>query len=893
MEKINLCTFNPANTECIPVSNCNRDIKNHLKLFSVSDSTLDTIFGSSRAVMPAKDLYAYHAYKHNYGKPRARCGFNEALEEIAKTPKVKYGMRGVAESMAEKEEKGTDYPNVHLAAVTMNAFCQDGKYNELGKRHEEILSAMDTDGFKEKLDSFDRTLEPQLPMFKFANDYMKFVACIWMYLRATREGNWKLHLESLKALSKYFFAHDRLNYARMVPLYLAQMELIKSSDPNLHEEFMKGNFCVNKNDIPFCAIGPDHAIEHVNKIMKIRGGLKGLTQQPAAMARWFLIAPELSRLAAEAEAMVGITTHNLTHHHDLSEAVINRYEENVKKLKEVFKASDPFLNEETELINIITKAVMPDTVKEAVLKRDEIGQHHFDTFVKERIVERKLSVWSPMKKVKLKTWRSTRETKKTASGVAALKDDRALFARFLVVVHSRPDIDLKESISEFELAAFPRALFNSDGDLRHCVGKSKLMNILENLLPQQLHNGGEEQHQHTKSVVIIDAMAVVQSMGKPTWVRTGRDLATHFLDIIDNRSKECSEVHVIFDRYDIPNSLKEGTRRYRQVGNRPMVYHISDCAVIEKITLKQLLSNNTNKELLSIYFASHILECNKDSQKTYVVTSKHECKSNKLSVQHLDSSQEEADTRMLLHAIDATERGATSICIQSPDTDVLVLALWKYTSFCEETTLIVGTGAKRRSIPLGPLHNAVGSHVVAALPGFHAFTGCDQTGTICGKSKISCWNTLQKADEQVLQAFASLGSSQCVQDDVSKMLELYMCQLYVPLTKITTVKELRWFLFSKKQYADEKLPPTKGALDQMIKRANYVSLVWKECGAPCPDLAAATSHGWSQDGDRLQAIPTTLLPAPKAVLELIKLLVTLFHFVSTTNKKKEKRRSAI
>ena len=70
--------------------------------------------------------------------------------------------------------------------------------------------------------------------------------------------------------------------------------------------------------------------------------------------------------------------------------------------------------------------------------------------------------------------------------VAALKDDRALFARFRVVVLSRPEIDLKESISEFELAAFPRSLFNSDGDLRHCVGTSKLMNVLENLLPQQL-----------------------------------------------------------------------------------------------------------------------------------------------------------------------------------------------------------------------------------------------------------------------------------------------------------------------------------------------------------------------------------------------------------------------
>ena len=56
----------------------------------------------------------------------------------------------------------------------------------------------------------------------------------------------------------------------------------------------------------------------------------------------------------------------------------------------------------------------------------------------------------------------------------------------------------------------------------------------------------------------------------------------------------------------------------------------------------------------------------------------------------------------------------------------------------------------------------------------------------------------------------------------------------------------------------------------MIKRANYVALVWKECGASWPDLPALTSHGWSQDGDRLQAILTTLLPAPKAVLELVK-----------------------
>ena len=181
-------------------------------------------------------------------------------------------------------------------------------------------------------------------------------------------------------------------------------------------------------------------------------------------------------------------------------------------------------------------------------------------------------------------------------------------------------------------------------------------------------------------------MVVIESMGTPTWLRTARDLASNFLEIIDRKSLECDEVHVIFDSYDFPNSFKEGTWRFRQGYNSPMTYQITNDAVIEKITFKQLVSSNVNEEsLCKSLFASHSLECKKDSPKTHVVTLKHECKSNKLSVEHLTSTQLEADTRMLLHAIDATERRATSLSIHSPDTDVLVLALWRFASLCDET----------------------------------------------------------------------------------------------------------------------------------------------------------------------------------------------------------------
>jgi hypothetical protein len=82
----------------------------------------------------------------------------------------------------------------------------------------------------------------------------------------------------------------------------------------------------------------------------------------------------LSRLAAEAEALVGISTTTSTHHHDLSDAVLSCYEQNVTKLKVVLNESNPFTMEDDALVNIITKAGMSDDVKQAVTKRDTIGE---------------------------------------------------------------------------------------------------------------------------------------------------------------------------------------------------------------------------------------------------------------------------------------------------------------------------------------------------------------------------------------------------------------------------------------------------------------------------------------------------------------------------------------
>ena len=75
---------------------------------------------------------------------------------------------------------------------------------------------------------------------------------------------------------------------------------------------------------------------------------------------------------------------------------------------------------------------------------------------------------------------------------------------------------------------------------------------------------------------------------------------------------------------------------------------------------------------------------------------------------HLASNHEEADTKLLLHAVDATISGATSIEIMSPDTDVFVLSLRRFPQLCQNTTFVTGRGDHLRKIALRPIVDALG-----------------------------------------------------------------------------------------------------------------------------------------------------------------------------------------
>ena len=52
---------------------------------------------------------------------------------------------------------------------------------------------------------------------------MHMVGVMYWYIRAVRTGNWALHISALERFATYFFELDKLNYARMTPIYLAEI----------------------------------------------------------------------------------------------------------------------------------------------------------------------------------------------------------------------------------------------------------------------------------------------------------------------------------------------------------------------------------------------------------------------------------------------------------------------------------------------------------------------------------------------------------------------------------------------------------------------------------------------------------------------------------------------
>ena len=197
--------------------------------------------------------------------------------------------------------------------------------------------------------------------------------------------------------------------------------------------------------------------------------------------------------------------------------------------------------------------------------------------------------------------------------------------------------------------------------------------------------------------------------------------------------------------------------------------------------------------------------------------------------------------------------------VRSNDTDVLVILLYHAPRIPLHIWMEAGVCANnsRRFIDVTNMSITLGSHVCDALPGLHAFTGCDFPSSFLGKGKVKPYEYMQKSTS-FQHAFERQGENVIPEKTVIETLEEFVCKMYGK-PKLDNVNGLRYEIFKQKYkpgtkkgildnikgYDGGSIPPCLPELLQKIKRTNYIANMCKNADRAIPTTMTIENNGWS------------------------------------------------
>ena len=104
---------------------------------------------------------------------------------------------------------------LQMEAKELDKACGDGNREKIMETNTHLLQTIESLQITGEFSKFDDE-NRKSPLFTVMRHYMRMVLEMLLFIRSVRTGDWELHLMALETFTKYFFAHDRLNYARMI-----------------------------------------------------------------------------------------------------------------------------------------------------------------------------------------------------------------------------------------------------------------------------------------------------------------------------------------------------------------------------------------------------------------------------------------------------------------------------------------------------------------------------------------------------------------------------------------------------------------------------------------------------------------------------------------------------
>ena len=720
------------------------------------------------------------------------------------------------------------------------------------------------------------------PMFKFWNGFLEMIQLLLSFIRSCREGDLLLNLDCFREMLDYYDAYDMQNYLRYGAFYYCTMRRVKETHPQIYQQMMNGQFAVQLSDRnSFGKIPEDQTIEEtINKHSKIPGGIVGKSRNISAVEQWIETTADRSQITENIKNMVGLGPERTWTHKEGSKTRVKTDEKDVRSVIEVVRSMLNPYDLSEELTSISTGIKASDDTMSDLLNAKDIGSKHIEEFIKDRILSNETEFFEPVKKHKLNTFTNQTSEKKVKVGSHEIivKADRSFFCKLVAIARSR-DLDLFDVYSH-ELGPIPWAIATPHGTL-YQSDKAKLIEELEKDIPSV--------PPPANASWIIDLFAAIQVL-KPAHLphlRESKDKKwkpNNFADVAESIiASVCKpgitqprRVDVVVDQYpDKSIKAMERERRTPSLGRKTKVSSGTQKAPND---WKNFLSHPSNKQELPDFLVRHwTKESEKVSaalgQTTMFVCNGTQCSRFQVRNDTLDvcdipgltTKAEEADGRIFLHAKHIAEHGhAEHIVIKSPDTDVLVLAIY-FQSQITIPLLINRQGSRRqwKYTSVKAICTKLGPEKSKALLGFHAFSGCDSTSFFSGKGKKTFFKLLD-TDHEFCSAMQRLGSKLKISSKLYDDCEAAICRLYG--RQGPQVNQVRYDMLTKGAESHE-IPPTQDALRLHTERANYQAFIWKNSLDPSFKPPDADGHGWVEKDGRISIKWMTQDPAPKSVLE--------------------------
>ena len=583
----------------------------------------------------------------------------------------------------------------------------------------------------EMWDQHSRTENPQ---YKYWSTIMELELLMCRLIRSLREGDFLLYVQVCDELCPWFHAMDHTNYARWLPVHVRDMVQLSEKHPDIHAEFLKGNFVIQKSSHKFSLIGKDQSHEQSNKSLQAHGGAAGLYESPDALTLFMLAGPDCARIIKEFEAVLN-TPNSSTAHHEEAHSLQIKYKKDVLSFFEtVEQMGNPFATGQ-ELVALDTQDVMEQDVITSLSRVHEVGKELHAQYVLQTLDQVTVPLTNTLRRNKILTFANRPNlTKKESNTSGVQKKNMTLITKLFLSLQSRPDAD-KEEFFCFENQREPPSLADH-GSLRS-GSKSDILECIK--APE-----GRADPAKLTTVVVLDMAAVVH-MVRPTSAKTFVEyVKQHMMPFLESQlTPTVSRVDAIWDKYPDAN-LKSLTHQRRGTGPRTRLGD-GNTRIPKHDWNSKFLKNKDNKKELFVFLSEQIVKNDFGgklllSTKFDSVLSNRPCEVSALQ----PCNHSEADTRIFLHLAHAVAQGHKKASIHNVDSDVVVLAIRFFSTLgLSELWVCFGSGRKIRDIPIHDICSHLGPSRSLTLPLFHAITGCDTTSQFLGCGKKTAWASWQ------------------------------------------------------------------------------------------------------------------------------------------------------